>query len=100
MAYKIGVFVNFANSKENTCSGVSFVINLLVENLHFLPEKRPRYWCFPENFAKLLKACFWMEITNFGFIVPNSYNLGLCKTWENILFLITLTNSVSVLLNE
>ena len=47
------------NSLENTF-GVSFLLKLLAQHLHFyLFKKVLRHRCFPVNFAKFLKALFY-----------------------------------------
>ena len=46
---KKDVFRNLQNSQENTCARVSFL------------KKRLWHKCFPVNFAKFLRTCFFTE---------------------------------------
>ena len=65
MLCRKGVLKNFANSQENTCATVSFLIK--VAGLSQSPEGRTatllkkRLWhrCFPVNFTKFLRTPFF-----------------------------------------
>ena len=58
---KIYVLENFTKFTENSCVIVSFSIKLPVLGLQPLLKKRLWHRCFPVNFAKFLRAPFFIE---------------------------------------
>ena len=51
---------NSQNSQENNCASVSFLINRGLKPVTLL-KKRLWHWCFPVNFAKLLRTHYFTK---------------------------------------
>ena len=60
MFYKIGVLKSFANSQENTCARVSFIIKLQAEACNFI-KKETLAHVFSCEFCQIFKNTFFIK---------------------------------------